>query len=168
MSALEIRGLGHHFDDVRVLRDIDLCVAPGEVRALIGPNGAGKSTLMRAALDMLRPDAGSVRLRFSAASGASSCVPVAGEASFLHVIFLPSPALCRRAVTLGSGAPRLAEGTALAATLHLRRAWRIVAKRITWCVPVHRGTPAGRNLRHEFRSIPPSPRLEVGGGPVEE
>jgi ABC-2 type transport system ATP-binding protein len=62
MSALEISGLGHRFDNMPVLRDVDLTVAPGEVHALIGFNGAGKSTLMRAALGMLRPDVGSVRL----------------------------------------------------------------------------------------------------------
>jgi ABC-2 type transport system ATP-binding protein len=62
MSALEISGLGHHFDDLTALRAVDLAVSPGEVHALIGFNGAGKSTLMRAALGMLRPDVGSVRL----------------------------------------------------------------------------------------------------------
>jgi ABC-2 type transport system ATP-binding protein len=62
MSALEIRGVRHRFHDVPVLRDVDLSVAAGEVRALIGFNGAGKSTLMRAALGMLRPDTGSVHL----------------------------------------------------------------------------------------------------------
>ncbi len=62
MNVLEVRGLRHHFDDQPVLRDVDLGVAPGEVHALIGFNGAGKSTLMRAALGMLRPDAGSVHL----------------------------------------------------------------------------------------------------------
>jgi len=62
MSALEIHGLVHEFNDLPVLRDINLCVAPGEVHALIGFNGAGKSTLMRAALGMLRPDAGSIHL----------------------------------------------------------------------------------------------------------
>jgi len=62
MRALEIRGLGRKFDDLPVLRDVDLEVEPGEVHALIGFNGAGKSTLMRAALGMLRPDTGSVHL----------------------------------------------------------------------------------------------------------
>lgn len=63
MRALEVRGLRHHFDDdLPVLRNVDVDVAPGEVHALIGFNGAGKSTLMRAALGMLRPDAGAVHL----------------------------------------------------------------------------------------------------------
>ncbi len=62
MSALEIRALSHRFDDLPVLREVDLHVAEGEVHALIGFNGAGKSTLMRAALAMLRPDAGTLRV----------------------------------------------------------------------------------------------------------
>jgi ABC-type sugar transport system ATPase subunit len=62
MNALEIRGLVHEFDDLPVLRDINLGVAPCEVHALIGFDGAGKSTLMRAPLGMLRPDAGSIHL----------------------------------------------------------------------------------------------------------
>jgi len=62
MNALEICGLGHGYDRVPVLRGVDLRVTVGEVHALIGFNGAGKSTLMRAALGMLRPDTGSVRV----------------------------------------------------------------------------------------------------------
>lgn len=62
MTALEVRGLTHRLDGRPVLRDVDLDVGTGEVHALVGFNGAGKSCLMRAALGMLRPDAGSVRV----------------------------------------------------------------------------------------------------------
>jgi ABC-2 type transport system ATP-binding protein len=62
MSALQIRRLAHRYDDTVVLHDVDLTVAPGEVHALVGFNGAGKSTLMRAALGMIRPEAGVVRI----------------------------------------------------------------------------------------------------------
>jgi len=74
MKALEIRGLVHEFNDLPVLRDINLSVAPGEVHALIGFNGAGKSTLMRAALGMLRPDAGTVHLFGGRLAGADTAV----------------------------------------------------------------------------------------------
>ena len=42
---------------------VSLRVDPGEVLGLIGPNAAGKSTLARIACGLLRPSAGSVRLR---------------------------------------------------------------------------------------------------------
>jgi ABC-2 type transport system ATP-binding protein len=62
MSALQIHGLHHRFDDLPVLHDVDLTVDEGEVHALIGFNGAGKSTLMRAALGMLRPTSGTATI----------------------------------------------------------------------------------------------------------
>ncbi len=45
----------------RVLQDLRLALAPGEVVALIGPNGAGKSTLIRALAGLL-PVEGRIRL----------------------------------------------------------------------------------------------------------
>jgi iron complex transport system ATP-binding protein len=42
---------------------VSLRVDPGEVVGLVGPNAAGKSTLARIACGLLRPSAGSVRLR---------------------------------------------------------------------------------------------------------
>jgi NitT/TauT family transport system ATP-binding protein len=49
-TALEIRHLSHWFGDFRVLNDINLRIAPGQIVALVGPSGCGKSTLLKAIL----------------------------------------------------------------------------------------------------------------------
>jgi heme ABC exporter ATP-binding subunit CcmA len=59
---LAARGLGRAFGRLRVLHDIDLSLAPGEVLAVAGPNGAGKTTLLRILAGLMRPSAGEVRL----------------------------------------------------------------------------------------------------------
>ncbi|GLY93756.1 ABC transporter ATP-binding protein [Actinoplanes sp. NBRC 103695] len=61
-AALEVSGVSRAFGGVFAVRDANLSVAPGELRAVIGPNGAGKSTLFGLIGGQLAPDAGSVRL----------------------------------------------------------------------------------------------------------
>lgn len=46
-----------------VLKDVSLGLDEGEVVSLLGPNGSGKSTLLKLVLGLLRPTAGTVRLR---------------------------------------------------------------------------------------------------------
>ncbi len=55
---LEMRSIRKRFDEVEVLRDVDLEVRAGEVHSVIGENGAGKSTLMRIAAGIHMPDGG--------------------------------------------------------------------------------------------------------------
>jgi branched-chain amino acid transport system ATP-binding protein len=62
-TVLELVGVDAGYDGVPVLRGIDLAVAAGQFVALIGANGAGKTTLLRTASGLLRPTAGSVRVR---------------------------------------------------------------------------------------------------------
>ncbi len=59
---LAARGLRRSFGRVRVLRDVDLTLAAGDVLAVAGPNGAGKSTLLRVLAGLSRPSAGVVRV----------------------------------------------------------------------------------------------------------
>ena len=58
MSALCVQGLEKSYDDLHVLRGVDLDVAPGSIVALLGSNGAGKTTLVRILATLLAADAG--------------------------------------------------------------------------------------------------------------
>jgi branched-chain amino acid transport system ATP-binding protein len=62
MTALSVRGLEKSFGGLRVTREVNLDVAPGERRLIIGPNGAGKTTLFNLITGELRPDRGSILL----------------------------------------------------------------------------------------------------------
>jgi heme exporter protein A len=59
---LEARGLRRSFGRARILRGLNLTVAPGEALAIVGPNGAGKTTLLRLLAGLLRPDAGDIQV----------------------------------------------------------------------------------------------------------
>jgi len=63
MNLVEISDLGVVIGGQRVLHDITLDVAPGEIVTLVGPNGSGKSTLLKAIIGAIRPDSGRVRRR---------------------------------------------------------------------------------------------------------
>jgi polar amino acid transport system ATP-binding protein len=61
-EAVRIRRLRKRFDDVEVLRGIDLTVDDHEVVCLIGASGSGKSTLLRC-INLLEPaDAGEISI----------------------------------------------------------------------------------------------------------
>jgi manganese/zinc/iron transport system ATP- binding protein len=60
--ALHVEDLTVAYGADPVLWDIDLDIPPGVMAAVVGPNGAGKSTLIRAALGLVRPLAGHVRV----------------------------------------------------------------------------------------------------------
>ena len=64
VPALEVEGLHFSYPDgTRVLHGIDMSIPPGEFVAVVGRNGAGKSTLVRHFNGLLRPTAGTVRVR---------------------------------------------------------------------------------------------------------
>ena len=80
---LQTSGLCAGYGKIRVLRDIDLMIAAGEIVALLGPNGAGKTTLLRAMSGLL-PWSGNVRFAGRDLAGASPRSIV--KAGLAHVI----------------------------------------------------------------------------------
>jgi ABC-2 type transport system ATP-binding protein len=56
--AIRVQGLQKAFEDLRVLRGVDLTVQTGSIAALLGTNGAGKTTLVRILSTLLKADAG--------------------------------------------------------------------------------------------------------------
>jgi branched-chain amino acid transport system ATP-binding protein len=59
-GLLETRRLTKRFGGLSAVADLDLVVAPGEIRALIGPNGAGKTTLLNMLSGVTAPTDGHI------------------------------------------------------------------------------------------------------------
>jgi urea transport system ATP-binding protein len=59
---LTLSNLTVSYDGSRVLRKVNLTVAPGQVTCLMGRNGVGKTTTLKAIVGLVKPEAGSVQL----------------------------------------------------------------------------------------------------------
>ena len=57
--AVQTRGIGRTFGNVKAVDGIDLNIPKGEIYGFLGPNGAGKTTLVRMLITLLLPSAGS-------------------------------------------------------------------------------------------------------------
>jgi iron complex transport system ATP-binding protein len=60
--VLAAHGVAFAYGERRVLQEVDVEVAPGELVGLIGPNGSGKTTLVRCLAGVAVPNAGRVLL----------------------------------------------------------------------------------------------------------
>ena len=63
MNLLELQGVTVSFDGFLALNDLNLQLAPGELRAVIGPNGAGKTTFLDVITGKVKPTRGDVVFR---------------------------------------------------------------------------------------------------------
>ncbi|MDW5598185.1 sugar ABC transporter ATP-binding protein [Conexibacter stalactiti] len=79
-SALAAERISKTFGAVRVLHDVDLRLARGEIRALVGRNGCGKSTLIKILAGVHAPDPGG-RL---ALGGAELALPLGAAQARAH------------------------------------------------------------------------------------
>jgi len=61
-ATVSVRNVSRSYGKVRVLSDVSLDVAGGELFGIIGPDGAGKTTLFRILATLLIPDTGSALL----------------------------------------------------------------------------------------------------------
>jgi phospholipid/cholesterol/gamma-HCH transport system ATP-binding protein len=62
VPIIEVANLIADYGERRILDDIDLQVASGEIHVVMGGSGSGKSTLLRHLLGLNRPAGGSIRL----------------------------------------------------------------------------------------------------------
>jgi ABC-type Fe3+/spermidine/putrescine transport system ATPase subunit len=60
VTSLRVQALEAAYDDVQVLRGVDLAIDDGEFFFLLGPSGCGKTTLLRAIAGFVEPTRGDV------------------------------------------------------------------------------------------------------------
>ena len=83
MSLLSLEAIDHDYEDLPVLRDIDLSLAEGEHLAILGPSGCGKSTLLRLVTGLERPTRGRVAYRGTDITGTTGHFGFMGQQDLL-------------------------------------------------------------------------------------
>src|SRR3954468_4545736 len=81
---LEARGLHTYYAASHILRGIDFHVDRGETIGLMGRNGMGKSTLLKSIMGLVRPRAGTVRVKDRDTTGRPSY-----EVAQLGIAYVP-------------------------------------------------------------------------------
>ncbi|STW40655.1 ABC transporter [Klebsiella pneumoniae] len=82
--AVSVKNVSKQFDNVEVLRDINLTVEKGTVVSILGSSGSGKSTLLRCMNWLEQPDRGEIhiggqRLGIDEQRGRGDVAPPAGQ-----------------------------------------------------------------------------------------
>lgn len=62
MNAVEIRDLNVGYNDICILKDININIEDKEFVAIIGPNGGGKTTLLKTILGLVKPSKGNIKI----------------------------------------------------------------------------------------------------------
>ena len=110
MAPIDIRQLTKRFGNLVAVDDLSFTVAPGRVTGFLGPNGSGKTTTLRAALGLIRPDAGTVTIngvRYQELASPSRVVGAVLEAAGAHPARRASDHLRIHATAAGVDARRI-------------------------------------------------------------
>ncbi len=62
VPKIEMRGVEKRFGENRVLRGVDLTIAPSESMVIIGGSGTGKSVTLKCILGLMTPDGGVIKV----------------------------------------------------------------------------------------------------------
>jgi ABC-type sugar transport system ATPase subunit len=153
--ALSLRGLTKTYGEATVLNNVDIDVAPGEVRALLGENGAGKSTTIKIVSGVVRATAGSVSVDGRAVSSQNPRDADRAGIATLHQELAIAPGLSvAENVSLGrSGGKRFG----LVRWRELNRIAREVFDELSYVVDVTRDaaelSPIGKTMTSIGRAI---------------
>ena len=63
MPIVEAQGVSKNYGGKSALSSVSLSIEPGRIFGLLGPNGAGKTTFVKSMLDLVRMDAGEIKIR---------------------------------------------------------------------------------------------------------
>jgi len=61
-AAIDVKNLTKTYNHVAAVNNVSFRVNKGEIFGFLGPNGAGKTTTIKAILDLLHPDAGTITI----------------------------------------------------------------------------------------------------------
>lgn len=116
---LETRGVTGGYEDISVLRGVDIEVGEGEIVALLGPNGHGKSTLLKAISGVHPATGGEIRFQDQEISGMPAHRIVAAGIAYIpeeRYLFTDMPVLenLQLGAYTGSARPKMKENLELA------------------------------------------------------
>ena len=87
MSLLTIADLSKAFGDTRVVTDLNLQVAEGEMLVLVGPSGCGKTTTLRCIAGLESPSAGRIVIGSRAVTAVDEGINVPPERREIGMVF---------------------------------------------------------------------------------
>ncbi|MGZ3768843.1 MAG: ABC transporter ATP-binding protein [Bdellovibrio sp.] len=88
MNAVQFKGVGKYFGNVKANSDISFMVPEGTIHAIVGENGAGKSTAMNMLFGMFQPDEGAIVVKGQLVTFRSPLDAMAFKIGMVHQHFM--------------------------------------------------------------------------------